>query len=70
MTLIKLGRLVEYLGCLFWKESLRALRSSKDIFDFDLVASMRTNEITYVLTHNVSDFAAFSDWLKCIPLIE
>jgi predicted nucleic acid-binding protein len=53
-----------------WLESLSLLSSSKDIFDFDLVATMQAYGISYVLTHNTNDFAPFSSWLKCISLFD
>jgi hypothetical protein len=53
-----------------WINSLSILTSSKDVFDFDLAATMSANDIAYVLTHNTSDFKPFSDWLTCIPLLD
>lgn len=52
----------------FWRESLASLTSSKDVFDFDLAATMQANGIAHVLTHNTSDFAPFARWLTCVPL--
>lgn len=52
-----------------WRESLPLLSSSKDVFDFDLAATMQANGVSYVLTHNTSDFAPFAEWLTCIPLL-
>ena len=52
----------------FWRESLPLLSSSKDVFDFDIAATMQTHGVSYILTHNTSDFAPFASWLTCIPL--
>jgi len=52
-----------------WLDSLPLLTSSKDVFDFDLAATMQANGISYVLTHNTSDFVPFVGWLTCIPLL-
>jgi predicted nucleic acid-binding protein len=44
-----------------WNNLLPTLRTQKDIFDLNIIATMKSNEITHILTHNISDFTQFSD---------
>lgn len=51
-----------------WLSLLPKLTTGRDVFDFNLAATMRANGIQHLLTHNVSDFNKFSDWLVVLPL--
>lgn len=50
-----------------WQTLLPLLPYGKPVYDFNLVATMRRNGLRHLFTHNVGDFAAFSD-LVLIPL--
>ena len=51
-----------------WLDLLPRLTTYKDIFDFNLAATMFVYNIPYILTHNESDFTKFSDFITVIPL--
>ncbi len=50
-----------------WTNLLPMLRTQKDIFDLNIVATMKSNQIEQILTHNVSDFNQFLD-IIVLPL--
>jgi predicted nucleic acid-binding protein len=50
-----------------WKQLIPTLRTQKDIFDYNIVATMKSNNISHILTHNTSDFIQFAD-IQVIPL--
>jgi predicted nucleic acid-binding protein len=52
-----------------WLLLLPKITTSKDVFDFNIAATLQTEGIKHILTHNTSDFKKFSDWLTVIPLI-
>ena len=51
-----------------WLDFLPKLTTHRDIFDFNLAATMFVYNIPYILTHNESDFRKFSDFITVIPL--
>jgi predicted nucleic acid-binding protein len=51
-----------------WLQLLPALTTNKDVFDFNIAATLRANGIRHILTHNANDFSKFSDWLTILPL--
>ena len=53
-----------------WLALLPKITTSKDVFDFNIAATLKSENIPHILTHNVNDFAKFSDWLNIIPLID
>jgi predicted nucleic acid-binding protein len=53
-----------------WEDLLPQLTTSKDVFDFNIAALLKSEGIEYILTHNVRDFEKFSNWLTVIPLID
>jgi len=53
-----------------WIGLIPKLTTSKDVFDFNIAALLKSEEIKYILTHNVRDFEKFSHWLTIIPLME
>lgn len=52
-----------------WKQLIRSLRTQKDIFDYNIVATMKVNNVSHILTHNTSDFTQFAD-IQVLPLFE
>ncbi|GEM_PF-1176971 len=42
-----------------WLKLLPSLLTPKDVFDCNIAATMETNGIRHILTHNVSDFNRF-----------
>lgn len=52
-----------------WLALFPQITTSKDVFDFNIAALMKSESITYILTHNVSDFTKFSSWLTVLPLM-
>jgi predicted nucleic acid-binding protein len=52
-----------------WLSLLPQITTSKDVFDFNIAATLLSENISYILTHNVSDFKKFSSWLNVLPLI-
>ena len=52
-----------------WKQLIPTLRTQKDIFDYNIVATMKASNITHILTHNISDFIPFSD-IQVIALFD
>jgi predicted nucleic acid-binding protein len=52
-----------------WLSLLPQITTSKDVFDFNIAATLLSENINYILTHNVSDFKKFSNWLNVLPLI-
>jgi predicted nucleic acid-binding protein len=52
-----------------WKQLILTLRTQKDIFDYNIVATMKANNISHILTHNTSDFIQFTD-IQVIPLFD
>lgn len=52
-----------------WLRLLPALTTNRDIFDFNIAATLQAHQISHILTHNVSDFSKFSSWLTVLPLI-
>lgn len=51
-----------------WLALLPSLTTHKDIFDFNIAATLQTHGIAHILTHNSSDFEKFKDWLTILPL--
>ena len=51
-----------------WLGLLPLLKSGKDVFDFNIAATLKSNNIHYLFTNNISDFKKFDDWLTIIPL--
>lgn len=45
------------------------LTTSKDVFDFNIAATLQVHGIENILTHNERDFVKFSEWLTVLPLI-
>jgi len=41
----------------------------KQIHDANIVATMLANNITHLLTHNITDFNRFDDFITVIPLV-
>ena len=41
----------------------------KQVYDANIVATMTSQSIRRLLTHNVSDFKRFSTWVDIIPLL-
>ena len=52
-----------------WKQLIPTLKTQKDIFDYNIVATMKASNITHILTHNTSDFTPFSE-IQVIPLFD
>lgn len=52
-----------------WLALLPMLTTSKDVFDFNIAATLEVHGIEHILTHNERDFVKFSDWLTVLPLI-
>ncbi len=52
-----------------WLALLPMLTTGKDVFDFNIAATLQVHGITHILTHNERDFVKFSDWLTVLPLI-
>jgi predicted nucleic acid-binding protein len=52
-----------------WSLLLPALTTGKDVFDFNIAATLQTHSIQNILTHNEKDFTKFSSWLTVLPLI-
>ena len=52
-----------------WLALLPQLTTSKDVFDFNIAATLQSENIRHILTHNTSDFNKFSTWLTVLPLI-
>ena len=52
-----------------WLALLPQITTSKDVFDFNIAATLQSEKIDHILTHNVSDFKKFSNWLTVLPLI-
>ncbi|MBP6828569.1 MAG: type II toxin-antitoxin system VapC family toxin [Saprospiraceae bacterium] len=53
-----------------WLTLLPLLTTGKDVFDFNIAATMQAHGIQNILTHNEKDFAKFSGWLTVLPLIQ
>ncbi len=53
-----------------WIKLLPSLTTNKDVFDFNIAATLRSNGIHHILTHNANDFSKFSDWLTILPLFK
>ena len=53
-----------------WLSLLPQITTSKDVFDFNIAATLLSEGINHILTHNVSDFDKFSSWLTVLPLIK
>ena len=53
-----------------WLVILPQLTSYKDVYDFNIAATMKSEGIKYILTHNVSDFKKFDSWLTVLPLLK
>lgn len=51
-----------------WLQLLPRLTTNKDVFDFNIAATLQAHGIHHILTHNVNDFSKFSDWLTILPL--
>lgn len=51
-----------------WNALLPALTTHKDVFDFNVAATMKIHGISYLLTHNMGDFIKFSPWPTILPL--
>ena len=41
----------------------------KQVHDANIVATMRRHQIPYLLTHNITDFARYTTWVKILPLV-
>jgi predicted nucleic acid-binding protein len=52
-----------------WQNLLPRLTSHRDLFDFNIAATLKVYNIPYILTHNVNDFVKFSDFVTVLPLI-
>jgi predicted nucleic acid-binding protein len=52
-----------------WATLLPLLTTGKDVFDFNIAATLQANGIQNILTHNENDFAKFESWLTVLPLI-
>ncbi len=52
-----------------WQNLLSRLTSHRDLFDFNIAATLRVYNIPYILTHNVADFTKFSDFITVLPLL-
>ncbi len=52
-----------------WLSLLPQITTSRDVFDFNIAATLQSAGINHILTHNVSDFKKFSNWLTVLPLI-
>jgi predicted nucleic acid-binding protein len=52
-----------------WLLLLPQITTSRDVFDFNIAATLQSTGINHILTHNVSDFKKFSNWLTVLPLI-
>lgn len=52
-----------------WMALLPSLTTGKDVFDFNIAATLQTHGIRYILTHNEQDFAKFNNWLTVLPLM-
>jgi predicted nucleic acid-binding protein len=52
-----------------WLSLLPQITTSKDVFDFNIAATLKSEGINHILTHNVSDFKKFSTWLTVLPLV-
>ena len=52
-----------------WLSLLPQITTSKDVFDFNIAATLQSEKIDHILTHNTSDFKKFSSWLTVLPLI-
>lgn len=50
-----------------WQEILPRATSNKQVFDLNIVATLRAYRLRHLFTHNVGDFAAFPD-LVLTPL--
>ena len=53
-----------------WLSLLPQITTSKDVFDFNIAATLLSEGINHILTHNASDFNKFSSWLTVLPLLE
>lgn len=51
-----------------WLNLLPALTTNKDVFDFNIAATLQAHGIHHILTHNTNDFSKFSEWLTILPL--
>jgi predicted nucleic acid-binding protein len=51
-----------------WLALLPKLKSNKDIFDYNILATLQSNDIHHILTNNEKDFLPFQDNLIIIPL--
>lgn len=52
-----------------WLVLLPLLTTGKDVFDFNIAATLQTNGIQHILTHNTNDFVKFNNWLTVLPLM-
>jgi len=52
-----------------WLTLLPALTTGKDVFDFNIAATLQTHGIQNILTHNEKDFIKFGSWLNVLPLM-
>lgn len=48
---------------------LRIPAGGKHIHDANIVATMQTNDITQLLTENISDFTRYSQLITIVPLV-
>ena len=51
-----------------WMILLPYITTGKEVFDFNIAATLQAAGISYLLTHNMSDFSKFSSWLTVLPL--
>ena len=52
-----------------WAALLPLLTTGKDVFDFNIAATLKANGIQNILTHNEKDFVKFDSWLNVLPLM-
>lgn len=52
-----------------WLSLLPQITTSKDVFDFNIAATLKSEGIHHILTHNINDFSKFSSWLTVLPLL-
>ena len=52
-----------------WLSLLPQITTSRDVFDFNIAATLKSAGINHILTHNGSDFKKFSNWLTVLPLL-
>ncbi len=51
------------------QRELRCDVAEEDAQNANIVASMRSNRISYLLTHDTADFARSAPWIDVLPLV-